>query len=326
MSQPNHTDVLIIGAGPIGLACAIEAQNRGMSHRVLEKGCIVNSIYNYPTSMRFFSTPDLLEIGGVPFICREEKPTRLDALEYYRRVAESRALNLHLYEPVSRVDGSDGAFTVHTETNAYSCAKVICATGFFDLPRKLNVPGEELDKVTHYYREPHPYAFQKILVVGNGNSATQTALECYRHGADVSMCIRADSFKSGVKYWILPDIENRVKNEEIQAWFKTHLLEIRPQSVVLQTKGGEPFEIANDFVLAMTGYEPNFSFLEQLGIAIGNDKNLTPSHNTSTYETNRPGLFLAGVVCGGMETGRWFIENSRCHADAIFDEVVASGK
>ncbi|MBI1390460.1 MAG: YpdA family putative bacillithiol disulfide reductase [bacterium] len=312
-------DVAIVGAGPIGLACALEAQKRGMSHIVFDKGCLCQSIYNYPTSMKFFSTPDLIEIGGIPFPCRDEKPVRWEALEYFRRVAESQRLNVRLYEEVRAIDGEEGGFTVQTAKGPYKASRVIVATGFFEKPRSLNVPGEELPKVTHYYKEPHPYVFQKILVVGSGNSAAQVALECWRHSAEVTVAIRGDGYKPGVKYWIKPDIENRVKSGEIAGYFNTTVVEIKPESVVLRRAGDETIEIDNDFVLAMTGYEPDFRFLHEIGVEIGDDPMQVPAHDPVTYETNRKGIFIAGVVCGGMETNRWFIENSRCHADVIFD-------
>ena len=322
MQSSGYYDVLIIGAGPIGLASALEAQKHGLSHVVVEKGCLANSIFNYPISMKFFSTPELLEIGDVPFICREEKPTRSEALEYYRRVAESRRINLRLYEEVVSIEGDDGHFVIQTSKATYQAAKVICATGFFDIPRRLNVPGEELPKVTHYYKEPFPYAFQKVLVVGNGNSAAQVALECYRHGAEVSVAVRADAFKEGVKYWILPDIENRVKFGEITGYFHTEVLEIKPQSVVLRNQERGEFEIENDFVLAMTGYEPNFTFLEKIGIRCDTEDIRVPVHDPEYYETNSKENYLAVGVCGGQDTGRWFIENSREHAEKILSHLV----
>ncbi len=315
-------DIAIIGAGPIGLACALEAKQRNLSHSIFDKGCLVNSIYHYPTSMRFFSTPDLLEIGGLPFPCRDEKPTRWEALEYYRRVTETQNLNVRLYEEVTDIQGGDGRFEIVTRKGCYQAAKVIVAAGFFEKPQMMNVAGEELPKVVHFYKEPHPYVFQKVLVVGNGNSATQVALECWRHSAEVSLAIRSDHIKPSVKYWIKPDIENRIKLGDIKTYFNTVVNEIKPGSVVLRRQDGSLTEIENDFVLAMTGYEPNYEFLRKIGIDIGDDPMQTPIHNTETYETNRKGVFIAGVVCGGLQTNRWFIENSRCHADVIFDQVM----
>ncbi|MDP8243589.1 MAG: YpdA family putative bacillithiol disulfide reductase [Candidatus Hinthialibacter antarcticus] len=323
MSAPRY-DIAIVGAGPIGLACALEAKARGLSHCIFDKGCLANSIYHYPTSMRFFSTPDLLEIGGLPFTCRDEKPVRWEALEYYRRVAETQKLRIHLYEEVANIKGEDGQFELTTPKGAYQAAKVIVAAGFFEKPQMLNVPGEELAKVVHFYKEPHPYVFQKVLVVGNGNSATQTALECWRHSAEVTLAVRGDGIKPGVKYWIKPDIENRIELGEIKGYFNTVVQEIKPDSVVLKHQDGTLTEIENDFVLAMTGYEPNYDFMRRIGIAIGDDPMQTPVHDPVTYETNRPGVFLAGVVCGGMQTNRWFIENSRCHADGIFERIQAT--
>lgn len=317
----DAVDVLIIGAGPIGLACAVEARNRGMTHVAIEKGCLVNSLFQYPTAMRFFSTPDLLEIGGVPFITSGEKPTRLEALEYYRRVTAGLELDVRLYETVVSVDGSDGRFRVRTTKGLYDAAKVIVAIGYFDRPRLLEVPGEDLEKVTHYFKEAHLYAGQDVLIIGSGNSAVETALECFRHGARVTMSVRSDNFHEGIKYWVRPDIENRIKSGEIKAHFRTQVTEIRPKSVVLNPADGNPFEIPNDFVLALTGYMPDYEFLHRLGIGIADDAHQTPVHNPETYQTNRPGMYLAGVVIGGMETKSWFIENCRAHAAAIFDDM-----
>ncbi|MBZ0257427.1 YpdA family putative bacillithiol disulfide reductase [bacterium] len=315
-------DIVIVGAGPIGLTCALEAKARGLSHCIFDKGCLANSIYHYPTSMRFFSTPDLLEIGGLPFPCRDEKPVRWEALEYYRRVAETQQLNVHLYEEVAEINGEDGRFEIVTKKSTYQAKKVIVAAGFFEKPQMMNVPGEDLPKVVHFYKEPHPYVFQKVLVVGNGNSATQVALECWRHSADVTMAVRGDGCKPGVKYWFKPDIENRIELGEIKGYFNTVVEEIKPESVVLKHRDGSRTEIENDFVLAMTGYEPNYDFIRRIGVDIGDDPMQTPVHDPATYETNRPGVFIAGVVCGGMQTNRWFIENSRCHADGIFERIL----
>ncbi|MBN2325632.1 MAG: YpdA family putative bacillithiol disulfide reductase [Candidatus Omnitrophica bacterium] len=317
-------DAAIIGAGPIGLACAIEAQKRGKRAVIFEKGCLANSLYHYPTNMTFFSTPDLVEIGGLPFICRDMKPTRSEALEYYRRVKEFFQLDVRLYEAVQRIEGSDGVFDVQTAKGRYAAKKIIAAVGFFDRPRMMNVPGEDLEKVIHYYREPHPFAGQKILVAGSGNSAVIAALECHRRGAEVTCAVRSSSFHDGVKYWLLPDILNRIQCGEIQAYFNARVAEIKPKSVCLIDREDRRFEIDNDFVLAMTGYEPNFDFLESIGVQIGKDECRTPAHDPQTYETNRPGIYLAGVVVGGLRTNKWFIENSRDHAAAVFNHIESS--
>lgn len=314
-------DILIIGAGPIGLACALEAQKRGYRYLVIEKGCLVNSIFQYPYNMRFFSTPDLLEIGGVPFICSAEKPTRKEALEYYRRVAQGLGLKVQVYEKVLQVQGSDGAFEMTTTKGTYQARKVIVAIGFYDHPRLLNVPGEDLPKVTHYYREAHPYSEQNLLIVGSGNSAVIAALECHRHGARVTLAVRKADFHEGIKYWLRPDIDNRIQSGEITAHFNTRLQRIDPQSVTLLPQDGKAFAIPNDFVLALTGYEPDYGFLKSLGIAIEPEGYRPPVHHPETYETNRSGLYLAGVVIGGLHTNKWFIENSRQHAQAIFEHL-----
>ncbi|MBD3265185.1 YpdA family putative bacillithiol disulfide reductase [bacterium] len=314
-------DVIIIGAGPIGLACAVEAQKNNLSYLILEKGRLVNSIYGYPVYMRFFSTSDLLEIGGIPFITQGEKPSRYEALEYYRRVADTFQFNLRAFETVTGVDGEDGNFFVKTETREYNARKVIAAIGYFDRPRMLDVPGEELPKVSHYYQEPHYYTNHNILLVGSGNSAVEAALETHRHGAKVTMAVRGPQLKPGVKYWIRPDMETRIAKGEIQGYFNTAIREIRPDSVILQTKNEAPFEVPNDLVLALTGYRPDFQLLDNLGVELLEDEYNTPRHDPNTYETNRKGLYLAGVVVGGLQTDKWFIENSRDHARVIFDQL-----
>lgn len=314
-------DVTIVGAGPIGLACAIEAQRRGLSYLVLEKGCLTNSLYHFPTRMTFFSTADLLEIGGIPFVTTKMKPNRDDALEYYRRVVDSRNLNVRLYEEVLNVEGEPGRFQVKTNKGLYRAKNIIIAAGFFDCPRMMNVPGENLDKVSHYYRDAHPYARQKLLIAGGGNSSAITALECLRQGAEVTIAIREEDFDPGVKYWILPDIRNRIEAGEITAFFNTELTEIKPDSVVLTPRYGQPFDWPNQFVLALTGYQPDYVFLERIGIKIKDDPLRTPVYDPETYETNRPGVFLAGVIVGGLLTNKWFIENSRAHAPAIFNRI-----
>lgn len=326
-NENSKYNVLIIGAGPIGLACGIEAQRRGLSHLIVEKGCLVNSIFHYPTNMTFFSTSDRLEIGEVPFISHGPKPTRREALEYYRRVAGAWKLNFHTYESVLGVDGKLGNFTVTTKLAHYSAKTVIVSTGYYDSPNLLNIPGEELPKVFHYYNEPHPYAYRKCLVIGGANSAVDVALELFRVGAEVTMAVREPELWKGIKYWVRPDIENRITEGSIIAFFNSRVTRITEQVVHLQTPEGEKV-LENDFVFAMTGYHPDFSFLKNLGIQLADDKYYSPTFNPETFETNRAGMFLAGVVCGGMETSKLFIENSREHAVKIFDylEKIVAGK
>lgn len=312
-------DILIIGAGPIGLACGIEAQKQNLSYQILEKGCLVNSLYNYPMNMTFFSTSEKLEIGGVPFISHNSKPTRAEALEYYRRVTTTWDLKVNLYEGVTQVKKEE-LFEITSEKQSYRAKNLILATGFYDLPFLLNVPGEDLPKVKHYYDEPHPYFGQKIVVIGAANSAVDVALETFRKGAEVTMVIRESEINPRVKYWVRPDIENRIKESSIRAYFDSSIAEIRETEVEISTPEGSK-TIENDFVLAMTGYQPNFSFLESLGIAIGTDDMQTPSHNPETMESNIPGIYLAGVICGGLQTNKWFIENSRVHAEVIINKI-----
>lgn len=317
----NEYDVVVIGAGPIGLCCGIEAQRRGLSCLIIDKGCIVNSLFHYPSHMRFFSTSVLLEIGGIPFASVQDKPTRQEALEYYRRVAESTNLNINLYEKVTSVSGDDDNFEVNTTKAKYQAKKVICAIGFFDIPRMLNVPGENLEKVTHYYNDPHAYANQDVLIVGSGNSAAITALECVRHGARVTTAVRGEKFHDSIKYWIRPDLENRIAEGEITALYNTTVKEIHSHHVVFESKEQGTFTIKNDFVIALTGYEPDFTFLQTIGIELGQDVHKTPKYNPETCESNRAGIYLAGVVVGGLLTNKWFIENSRIHATQIFDHI-----
>lgn len=308
-------DVVVIGAGPVGLACAIESRRQGLAVRVFDKGALVNSILGYPLRMEFFSTPELIEIGGHPFPVPHYKPTREDALEYYRLVAAREALDVCLYEPVVDVRGSRGDFAIVTGKGEHRARHVVLAIGFFDWPNKLNVPGENLPKVTHYYSEPFPYAGQKVAVVGAKNSAAKAALDCHRHGAEVTLIVRGESLSDSIKYWIRPDLENRIKEGSIKAFFRTSVQEIRDTTLVLN--GAAPREIANDWVLAMTGYHPDFSLLERFGIALANDRYRTPIFDERTFETTRPGLYIAGTVCGGYHTSRWFIENGRFHARQI---------
>jgi len=312
--------VIIIGSGPIGLATGIALKQRKIPFTIIERGCLVNSLYNYPKNMTFFSTSDRLEIGGIPFISHGPKPTRREALEYYRRAAESYELPIHLYEEVREVQGEDGDFTVVTDKDAYPAAKVVVATGFYDVPKMMNVPGEELPKVKHYYDEAHAYAWQDLLVVGAGNSGVDAALETYRSGAQVTMAIRDSGIKETVKYWVKPDIENRIKNGEIKAYFNTEVAEIREREVVLDTPDGRK-TIPNDFVLAMTGYQPNFELMERFGIELTDDEKRMPVYNDDTLETNRDGVYVAGVVCGGMDTSSLFIENTRVHAEHIAGDI-----
>lgn len=317
--------VIIIGAGPIGLATGIQLQRKNIPFLIIERGCLVNSLFNYPTNMTFFSTSDRLEIGDIPFISHGSKPTRSEALEYYRRAAEHFKLPINLYESVLSVEGEDGAFIVKTDKGSYEAQKVVVATGFYGSANLMNVPGEELPKVKHYYDEPHPYAWQNILVVGAGNSAVDAALECFRANANVTMSVRYGEIKPSVKYWVKPDIENRIKFGEVAAYFNTEVKEIREKEVVLDTPDGEKV-IPNDFVLAMTGYHPNYKLMEALGIELTDDEKCMPIHEEKSLETNRKGMYVGGVVCGGMDTSRLFIENSRVHADQIAEHIANSLK
>lgn len=313
-------DVIIIGAGPIGLACGIEAKKEGLDYLIIEKGCLVNSLYNYPVNMTFFSTSDKLEIGEVPFISNNAKPTRAEALEYYRRVCASHELKVNLYEKVEDLKKDEQLFRITTSKGSYQARAVVLALGFYDLPYLLHVPGEELPKVKHYYDEPHPYYAQKIIVVGAANSAVDAALETWRKGAEVTMVIRESALRDTVKYWVKPDIENRIKEGAIKAYFNSTIKEIGADTVTINTPEGER-TIDNDFVLAMTGYQPPFQFLKSAGIAIQDDVANTPLYNEDTMESNIKGIYLAGVVCGGLRTGKWFIENSRVHAQMIIKHL-----
>lgn len=314
-------DVVIVGGGPIGLACGIAAQEAGFRYVILEKGCLVNSIYNYPSNMTFFSTSERLEIGGVPFISVNPKPTRQEALEYYRRVVVSKKMNVRLFEEVIHVTSEEGnTYHVQTSKKMYETKYMVIATGFYDIPIAMDVPGEELPKVSHYYKDPHFYALQKVLVVGANNSAVDAALETWRKGAEVTMVIKGDKVGERVKYWARPDIVNRIEEGSVRAFFQSNVKEIKQGSVVILTPSGE-VEIENDWVIAMTGYQPNILFLEKLGIRLSSDAFKKPYFNEETMETNLPNVFLAGVVCGGMETHRLFIENSRVHADLIMARI-----
>ena len=316
----NKYDLIIIGGGPIGLACGIEAQKAGLKYVILEKGLLVNSIYNFPINMTFFSTSRLLEIGNVPFISHLEKPTRKEALEYYRRVVESWSLNIHVYEEVLHTENQGDIFEVTSSKSLYQCKKIIISTGFYDTPNLINVAGERLPKVAHYYKDPHPYVNQHLLIVGAGNSACDAALETYYKGAHVTMVIRKPEIKPTVKYWIRPNIVNRIKEGSIKAYFNSTVTSIHQDYVKIKTPEGA-LDIMNNFVLAMTGYKPNYEFLNNLGISFQKDEFDTPSCDDDTLETNVPGIYIAGVVCGGMKTNRLFIENSRVHAEQIIDDI-----
>ena len=316
-------DVLIIGAGPIGMACGINAKAAGLSYVIVEKGALVNSLYNYPVFMTFFSTSQKLEIGGVPFVSINPKPNRNEAVEYYRRVAEKFELNINLFEQVNAVQKeADGSFEVSTSKKKYKVKNVIISTGFYDVPLLMDIPGEQLPKVTHYYKDPHLYAFQDVVVIGANNSGIDAALETYRKGANVTLVIRGPEIGSYVKYWVRPDIENRIKEGEIKAFFNAEVTDIQEDSVTIKTQT-ETFTLKNDFVIAMTGYQPDFDMLKKLGVTLGDENANRPIYDPETMETSLPGLYLAGVVCGGMDTHKWFIENSRVHADQIFKHIGA---
>ncbi len=318
-------DIIIIGGGPIGLACGIEAKKADLNYLIIEKGCLVNSLFHYPLNMSFFSTSERLEIGAVPFISHQPKPNRFEALEYYRRVSMHWDLNIKLYEKVTSVKPDDGMYVVTSSKANYKTKAVVFALGFYDLPYLLHVPGEDLPKVKHYYDEPHPYFNQKIIVIGAANSAVDVALETYRKGAAVTMVIREDCIRESVKYWVKPDIENRIKEGSIKAFFHSTVIAIRESEVDIQTPDGE-VTIQNDFVLAMTGYKPPFDFMEACGIEFQNDEYHTPKYNEETMETTTKNIYLAGVVCGGLKTNKWFIENSRVHAEMIVQDFLKRHK
>lgn len=314
-------DILIIGGGPIGLACALEAKKAGLSFLIVEKGCLVNSLYNYPYTMTFFSTSERLEIGGIPFVTISNKPTRAEALEYYRRVTLSNNLPIRLFEEVTEVKWDTDHYNITTSKSVYQAKRVILSTGFYDVAVNLDIPGEDLPKVKHYYKDPHYYAMQKVIVVGSSNSAIDVALETYRKGAEVTLVVRGSEVSTRVKYWVRPDIINRIEEGSIKAYFNSELTEVREYEADIKTPGGT-VTIANDFVMAMTGYKPNFNFLAKLGINLTEDK-FIPQYNPETMETNLSGLYLAGVVCGGLDTHLWFIENSRIHAEMILKDILS---
>jgi len=332
LETEKHYTLIIIGGGPIGIACALEAKKHNIDYLIVEKGPLVNSLYNYPVNMTFFSTSERLEIGNVPFVSNNAKPTRNEALEYYRRVAKDNHINIQLFETVTDVKFEDTrakiqetktelpAYRVTTTKSIYSCNFIILATGFYDIPYLLNVPGENLLKVKHYYDDPHFYAFQKVIVVGAQNSAVDAALETWRKGADVTMVIRGPEIGKRVKYWVKPDIENRIKEGSIKAYFNSTINKIGEDAVEINTPDGQ-ITIENNWVIAMTGYQPNLSFLKKIGIQLSDDEVHKPTYSEETHETNQQNIYLAGVICGGMNTHRLFIENSREHAEKIVNDI-----
>jgi len=318
--KENYT-LVIIGGGPIGIACALEAKKNGIDYVVLEKGCLVNSLYHYPTNMTFFSTSEKLELNNIPFISNNPKPGKREALEYYRRIAVGNEINIQLFEKVTSIEtAKEAGHLIKTTQGQYIASKVIIATGFYDIPNYLGIPGEELPKVSHYYDDPHYYATQKTVVVGASNSAVDAALEIFRKGGDVTMIVRKPEIGERVKYWVRPDIVNRIEEGSIKAYYNASIKEIKPKEVVIYTEKGE-VNIPNDFTLLLTGYRPNFGFLQDIGINLSNDGRKIPEYNPETMETNIPGIFLAGVICGGTETHKWFIENSRIHAKMILEDI-----
>jgi thioredoxin reductase (NADPH) len=318
-------DVLIVGAGPTGLACAIEAVGRNLKVLVMEKGVLVNSIYNYPTTMTFFTSRERLEIGDLPLPSLNTKPHRAEALEYYRRVADFYRLPIHFQERVMGIGGRDGEFRVETETceghrDEYITKKAIIATGYYDLPNLLGIPGEELPKVSHYYTDPHPYYRRKVAVIGGANSAAVAALDLCRHGAEVTLIYREAALSSHLKYWIRPDIENRIKEGSIRALPQSEVKEIVPGSISVHRSNGEVLHLDNDFVFALTGYHPDFRFLRDIGVEIDSETH-RPRCNSETLESNVPGIYLAGVIIAGMDTNEIFIENGRFHGKQIIADL-----
>jgi len=315
-------DLIIIGAGPIGLSCGIEAKKNNLEYLIIDKGMLVNSIFHYPTNTTFFSTSDKLEIGDIPFISHNVKPTRTEALEYYRRVSDSWELNLSLYNEVLKIKNENDYFSITTQNGKFESRNIVICTGFYDIPYLLNIPGENLDKVLHYYNESHPYYQMDIAIVGAGNSAVDVALDTYRKGAkSVTMVIRENEVGENIKYWVKPDIMNRINNKEIQAYFNSEITEIKEREITVKTPE-KSLELKNDFVLAMTGYQPNYNLLENLNVKILDDEFKTPSYNEKTMKTNIEGVFLAGVICGGLKTNEWFIENSREHSKKILSTII----
>jgi thioredoxin reductase (NADPH) len=318
-------DLLVIGAGPTGLACAIEAQRAGFTALLVDKGCLCNSLFHYPAHMTFFTTPELLEIGSIPFSSPNQKPNRNEALEYYRKVAEFYALDVRQYETVERVEGGDGDFTVHTTDRfgrklVHRARKLVIATGYYDLPNYLGIPGEDLSKVKHYYHEPHPFFGLDVVVIGGKNSAAIAALDLWRHGARVTLVHRGAEMHRHVKYWILPDINNRVKNGEVQAYFNSNVTNISEDDITIRTPDGD-VTIANQFCFALTGYHPDFSFIEGLGVKLDEANDRCPVCDPATLESNVPGIYLAGVIVAGERTNEIFIENGRFHGQLIAEDL-----
>jgi len=319
-------DALVVGAGPTGLACGIELQNRGVRTAIVEKGCVVNSLYNYPTNMTFFTTPELMEIGGLPMTSLNDKPNRVEALKYYRRVAEHYRLDIRQYERVDRIEGEDNAFQVFTTdrlgaARTYQARKIVLATGYYDIPNRLGVPGEDLPKVLHYYKDAHPYYNHDVAVIGGKNSAAIAALELHWTGARVTLIQRGPAISDHVKYWIKPNLENRIASGEIRGYFNSRVIEILDGSVRVATPGGE-VAVRNDFVFALIGYRPDLDFLAALGIAL-DPATARPRTNPETLESERAGVFLAGVIVAGMHTNEIFIENGRFHGRQIAQAIGA---
>jgi thioredoxin reductase (NADPH) len=315
-------DLIIVGAGPIGLACGIEAQKAGLKYLILDKGYLVNSIYNYPQSMTFFSTADKIEIGDVPFISQNVKPNRSEALEYYRRVTMTLKLKVNLQEEILKIKKHSGGFEVESKKSSYHSKRIIVATGFYDYANKLNIPGENLEKVEHYYKDPHPYFKQDVAIIGAANSAVDAALELWRKGAkSVTMIVREKEISERVKYWVRPDIINRIKEGSIKVYYASQCSMIEEDWLHL-SQGHENIKIKNDAVLALTGYKPNYTMLKGLGILFSEDQSRKPIYDSATMESTVSGLYLAGVICGGLETNKWFIENSRVHAATIIENIL----
>jgi thioredoxin reductase (NADPH) len=330
MEEQRLFDVIIIGGGPTGLACAIEVAQAGLDYLVLEKGCVVNSLYHYPTQMIFFTTPELLEIGDLPFVCEREKPNRAEALKYYRRVVDTYRLRVNQYEKVIKVTGADGDYLIESELAAtgekrsYRSRKIIVAIGYFDYPNIIGIPGEDLPKVSHYYKDAHPFYHREVAVIGGANSAAITALDLYRNGALVTLIYRGEELRSSIKYWILPDITNRIKNGEVKAHFQTIVTEIRQTSIRIRNlKTNEESDLPNDFVFALTGYHTDNDLLRSMNIEI-DPETMKPAFNPETLESNVAGIYLAGVVTAGKETGKIFIENGRFHGGQIIKDLKRS--